>query len=299
MCRTRRPIDARPLRRRTVADVFDAHSAGRIPLRLEGERGEHVVYELPHFADAPGGPGPQLRRHVVDHLHAGPLRLAGDPPVEAGKVDEHDGVGPLGVNELTRPAHQLVERPQQREHGPDADHCQVRQPVQRLQSRLLHQRPAEAGEPRLRMPAAEFPHQVARAGRRSLRRPKERCASLLPRLAARSASRATLGAACDGRSTGSPSNSSQADPSHPAESCIITNQAGPKTYARTEVRSRRAIPARFARRVDIEDSSHHLRVLSALRGLTRHRRGRRERRVERHDATGVQQKVPLTGIGRF
>ena len=54
-----------------------------------------MVDPLFHFLDAPGRPGPELRRHEViagNPRGFGPL---GDVPVEAGVVDQDDGVGPL------------------------------------------------------------------------------------------------------------------------------------------------------------------------------------------------------------
>ncbi len=48
-----------------------------------------------HFFDPPAGPGPNLRRAVIQDRDAVGFGAAGDPPVEAGVVDEHDGVGAM------------------------------------------------------------------------------------------------------------------------------------------------------------------------------------------------------------
>ena len=110
-----------------VPDVFGFQSALGVPVRLERKSAQDVVDELTHPPDAPAGPGPQLRRQVIEHGNPGRLRFAGDPPVEAGKIDKHDGVGPISPKDSLRPADEAVKRPQQGMHFKDADHRQVGQ----------------------------------------------------------------------------------------------------------------------------------------------------------------------------
>ena len=65
------------------------------PAGLERQAAQHVVDEASHLFDPPTGPGPDLRRCIVEHRDAVRLGTARDPPIEAGEVDEHDGVGSM------------------------------------------------------------------------------------------------------------------------------------------------------------------------------------------------------------
>ena len=47
------------------------------------------------FFRSPGGPRPDLRRHVVENGNAVDLGPPGDPPIEAGIIDQDHGIGPL------------------------------------------------------------------------------------------------------------------------------------------------------------------------------------------------------------
>ena len=70
---------------------------------------KHVVDEAPHLLDPPTGPGPNLRRRVIEHRNAVPLGPPGDPPVEARIVDQHHGVGPMMAKVAIGPAGQIQE----------------------------------------------------------------------------------------------------------------------------------------------------------------------------------------------
>ena len=53
------------------------------PRLFEGETAQHMVHQPPHLLHPPLGPGPDLRRRVVEHGNAVDLGPPGNPPVEA------------------------------------------------------------------------------------------------------------------------------------------------------------------------------------------------------------------------
>jgi hypothetical protein len=121
-------------------------SVGREPIVFEGQRREDVVDESPHLSHPPTRPGPDLRRAVEDDRHAVPLRPPRQPPVEAGKVDEHADVGfrvekvPLGAAGQVDEPVDVEDRPQEPHDG------QLRQVGDEFDALGRHVRAAEAGE---------------------------------------------------------------------------------------------------------------------------------------------------------
>src|SRR6185295_16656938 len=69
-----------------------SHAATGKPMVLERQAAQHVIDQPPHPPHAPGGPRPDLRRHVVINRNARGLGLAGNEPVESGKIHEDDGI---------------------------------------------------------------------------------------------------------------------------------------------------------------------------------------------------------------
>ena len=127
-----------------MADERATNAPVQKPLVLERKRREHVVDEPPHLADPPARPGPDLRRAVVDHGDAVPLRPPGQPPMKAGEVDQHAGIGP-GVEEAPlRPPGQVDEAVDV-EHDPqNPHHRQPRRVGHDLDPRGRHLLAAEA-----------------------------------------------------------------------------------------------------------------------------------------------------------
>lgn len=65
------------------------------PAGLKRQAAQDVIDKAAHFFDAPTGPGPNLRRGIIEHRNPVCLGAAGNPPVKARIVDQHDRVGTL------------------------------------------------------------------------------------------------------------------------------------------------------------------------------------------------------------
>ena len=120
------------------------------PRLLERQAAEHVVHQPPHLFDPPAGPGPNLRRRIVEDRNAVDLRPAGDPPVEARIVDQHHGVGPMVAEIAVGPAGQVPELVQVHQHAGEPHHGQGGQIGVQLAAGLGHFRPAVADRPKPR-----------------------------------------------------------------------------------------------------------------------------------------------------
>ena len=92
-----------------MADERGVAAALAEPLFLERQAAQHVVAQPPHLLRPPRGPGPDLRRRIVEDRNAVDLGPPGDPPIEAGIVDQHDAVGPLVAEIAVGPAGQVPE----------------------------------------------------------------------------------------------------------------------------------------------------------------------------------------------
>ena len=77
------------------------------PLFFKREAAEHMIAQPSHFLGSPGCPCPDLRRCIVEYRNAVDLGSPGDPPIEAGIVDQHDSVGPVVPEIAIGPAGQV------------------------------------------------------------------------------------------------------------------------------------------------------------------------------------------------
>ena len=75
-----------------MADERGVAAALGEPLLLKRQAAQHVIDQAAASSSPATRPGPNLRRHVIENRNAVGLRPAGDPPVEARIVDQHDGV---------------------------------------------------------------------------------------------------------------------------------------------------------------------------------------------------------------
>ena len=73
-----------------MPNVVDFDSVLLVPVPLEWQRAEDVVDKLLDSLNPPRSPRPQLWRQVIEDGDAGGFGFAGDPPVEAGEVDEDE-----------------------------------------------------------------------------------------------------------------------------------------------------------------------------------------------------------------
>jgi hypothetical protein len=101
-----------------MPDVFHVNAPRAIPVRFERECGQHGIDPLANLANAPGGPGPQLGRQVVQRRDSQRLGGGGDPPVEPRTVDENHRIGLLPAKELFGPQVLTIERADDRHGSP-------------------------------------------------------------------------------------------------------------------------------------------------------------------------------------
>jgi hypothetical protein len=94
---------------------------GDEPIVLEGERGEHVVDEPSHLPLPPACPRPDLGRAIEHDRDAVAFRPPRQPPMKAGKVDEHADVGP-GVEEAPLGPPGQIDEPVDVEEHPEKPH---------------------------------------------------------------------------------------------------------------------------------------------------------------------------------
>ena len=103
-----------------------------------------MVDQPPHLLHPPAGPGPDLRRRVIEDRNAVGLGPPGDPPVEARIVDQHDRVGPMMAEIAIGPAGQIPELVQVHQHAGEPHHGQGGQVGVQLAAGRGHLRAAVA-----------------------------------------------------------------------------------------------------------------------------------------------------------
>ena len=78
-----------------MADKRRIAAALAEPRLFERQAAQHVIAQPAHLPGPPGCPGPDLRWRIIENRDAVDLGPPGNPPIEAGVVDQHDGVGPV------------------------------------------------------------------------------------------------------------------------------------------------------------------------------------------------------------
>src|SRR5215467_7551750 len=73
-----------------MSHKFGIDAAVAIKLLFKGKDDQRLIDVLAQQSYPPLAPGPELRADVVNHGNAAFLHLAGDPPIEGGRID-HDG----------------------------------------------------------------------------------------------------------------------------------------------------------------------------------------------------------------
>ena len=131
-----------------------------VPGRLEREAAKDLVNILPDFLHPPAGPGPELRRDEVEDRDAACLGPAGDPPVQAGIVDQHHRIRPLVAEIAIGHEDEADERHQVEQHVEEPHHREVDQREEQARTGLRHLRAAETDEPGVRNPLSEGTDQV-------------------------------------------------------------------------------------------------------------------------------------------
>ena len=145
-----------------MADVLHTDAALRVPFGLERQTGQDEIDIAMHFLDSPRRPGPELRRQIINDGDARRFGFAGDPPVEAGEVDQHDDVRLVPMKIILGLFDAEIKSPQQRQDAENSDDGQRRQRIDHMASDVPHQRTAEAGDAQLRLTAAQFRDEVRR-----------------------------------------------------------------------------------------------------------------------------------------
>ena len=103
-----------------------------------------------------------MGREVIKHGNARRFGLAGNPPVEAGEIDEHDRIGPGFAKQPLGLADELEERPQEGNHLEDAHDGQVGQLAVQAAARLPHLRAAITAEHQVGTSTPQRTDQVGR-----------------------------------------------------------------------------------------------------------------------------------------
>src|SRR5581483_11823956 len=101
-----------------MADVLSGDIALAIPFFLERQCAEDAIGQAAHLVDAPACPAPQLRRYEIQNGDAVRAGTAGQPPVKAGKVDQHQNIRPLLLEDSIG---QTEDAPELRHVGEDAE----------------------------------------------------------------------------------------------------------------------------------------------------------------------------------
>ena len=79
-----------------MTDINGVGNASRvIPRRLERKAAQDLIDVLANLLHAPASPCPDLRRNEVKDRNAPRLGSAGNPPVQAGIVDQHHRIRPF------------------------------------------------------------------------------------------------------------------------------------------------------------------------------------------------------------
>ena len=139
-----------------VADVDGALDApASIPIGLEGEATEQDIDVFLHLLRPPAGPGPELGRDEPDDGDAAALGPFREGEIEAGVVDQDEGVGPFVAEDaigLVREGDELVEVHQD---PAEPHHSQLHERIEELRARLFHPGAAEADEFGIRQASPE------------------------------------------------------------------------------------------------------------------------------------------------
>src|SRR5213078_5102356 len=87
-----------------MADENRAQARGVIELRFERKDAEHQIEVARHVGDASAVPGPHLRADVINNFRTrrSLAESTRDPQIEAGVIDENDGIRLRGCDFLER-----------------------------------------------------------------------------------------------------------------------------------------------------------------------------------------------------
>ena len=115
-----------------------------VPVVFEGESAEHMIDPAADFANAPGGPRPELGGQVIEHRDSAAFGSAGDPPVKAGEIDQDDSIGPLSVHVPLCQLHKTMELADQRDDAEEAHDGEFCEFEEKLAAGIAHFRAAES-----------------------------------------------------------------------------------------------------------------------------------------------------------
>src|SRR5436305_2257767 len=143
-----------------MADVACLDASGPVPLLLERQRAEDVVYRATHLLHPPACPGPELRRHEIEDGDAACAGPAGEPPMKAGVVDEDDCIGPsvaeIAVGTEKEPDEDVgVEEDAQEPH-----HRQPAEWIKQVSAGFFHPFAAEADAFEVRPKSPQFADEI-------------------------------------------------------------------------------------------------------------------------------------------
>ena len=132
-----------------MADENRAQARGVIQLRFERKDAEHQVEVARHVGDASAVPGPNLRADIVNdfRIRRAPAESTRDPQIEAGIIDENDGIWLRGCDFLERLGELFPEISVMLDHFPQAHDRRGIDPIaDRVAGNRLHPRAAASME---------------------------------------------------------------------------------------------------------------------------------------------------------
>ena len=86
-----------------MPDEFDRHAAGLVNRRLERKNDEHAIRDGADRGEPPRPRRPDLGADVVDDRNAEALDRRSEAEIEAGKVDQDERIGPIGLRRRDEP----------------------------------------------------------------------------------------------------------------------------------------------------------------------------------------------------
>ena len=149
-----------------VSDEIGVQSGFFVEFFFEREDAEHAVEPAGHAGEAGAIPSPDLGADVVEQLELGAVRLEGfgQAKVEAGVIDEEDGVGLFPVDALEGLVEFSAEPAVAPKDIPEADHGGFVGPVFDLRAKGMELGTTEAGDAKVGPEGAEVGKQGGGVG---------------------------------------------------------------------------------------------------------------------------------------
>lgn len=149
-----------------------------LPRLFKRQLAQRVIDQTPHLLDPPSDQNPNPRHGVVEHRNLEAFRRASNPAVDAGIIDQHDGIGPALAPVSVRAARDSPEVMNVQHYTKELHHRELGEVFVQLAARLhwgRRSRHIRCG-PRLDAIRARDSRRVCR---HSIQQPKRKYASAL------------------------------------------------------------------------------------------------------------------------